>query len=608
MQVDTSVRAFHDALPAEQELIGSLAWLITLRWPAGMVVLLGTLLATGLLGVRLPAVSLYLLGVGILAYNALLTWRLRHLNAHSASDVRYQWFARLQIALDWLAMTLLIRFTGGTESPAILFFLFHITIASLLLPHDRAFLYVGLAPALVGGVALLEYQGILAHVAVFEGARYHDIPHIAAVLLFFTTACYTMAYLSMAISQRLRLREDQLAALYRNAQVTTSTLDLSEVLNRLAEATARALHCKGAAIRMLDRSGSHLEIAGSFGLSEEYRDKAPIEVARARIDQETLSGKNVLVADAAHDSRLRYPDKVAAEGIHSILTAPLIGKTGPIGVLRAYGGTTHRFAQDDAAFLSAIAAQGAVAIENAKAYRVLEDLDRSKSQFVRIVTHELRSPVNVANSLLKLIDRGYVGDLNAKQAELIGRARHRIEFLQVLIDDLLDLAAGRADVMATADRGLVPLAEVLEQVWSRYEAPAQERGLVMKLEAPAETLQVWGNKGELDRMLNNLVSNAVKYTLQGEVRLSVERVNGSARITISDTGIGIPQKDQAHLFQEFYRAKNAKAVEESGTGLGLSIVKDLVERYGGEIAVESAEGQGTLVRLTLPLSNAPSAR
>jgi signal transduction histidine kinase len=345
---------------------------------------------------------------------------------------------------------------------------------------------------------------------------------------------------------------------------------------------------------------------GSYGLSEAYRDKAPIEVARARLDQEALSGKVVLVRDTAADARLRYPDKVAAEGIHTILSAPLIGKTGPIGVLRAYGGPAHRFTEDDAAFLDAISAQGAVAIENAQAYRMLEDLDKSKSQFVRIVTHELRSPVQVVISLLNVLDRGYVGELTERQADLVGRARRRTAFLQALIDDLLDLAAGRADVLPTTDRGQVSLPDVIEEIRDHHELRAREKGLTLQIECPDETLNVWGDRTELDRMLNNLVSNAVKYTEQGEVRLSLEQINGTACIKVRDTGIGIPEEAIPQLFQEFFRAENARELEASGTGLGLSIVKDLVERYGGAIDVQSQMGQGTTFVVTLPLADSGS--
>jgi signal transduction histidine kinase len=427
------------------------------------------------------------------------------------------------------------------------------------------------------------------------------------VLFFFSSAAYVMAYFSMSISRQLRLREDELSGLYQSVQAATSTLDLSEVLNLLAEATAKALRCKGAAIRLLDKTGTSLEVAGAFGLSSAYLDKAPIEVALAPIDQEALSGHTVLVPNATHDPRLRYPDKVAAEGIQAILSAPLIGDRGPIGVLRAYGGTAYRFTEDDAAFLSAIAAQGVVAIDNARAYQVLEDLEHQKSQFVRMVTHELRSPVQVTSSLLNVLGRGYIGNLNEEQADLVDRAQRRIRFLQTLIDDLLDLAAGKADVLATAERGLVPLADVLREVHDRYGPSAIDKGLSFQCDCPSAELNVWGDRGELDRIMNNLISNAVKYTQKGQVRVQAEPVDGYVRVTVADTGIGIPQDSLDRLFEEFFRARNAKALQETGTGLGLAIVKDLVERYHGEIEVHSVEGEGTTITLTLPLADGTSA-
>jgi signal transduction histidine kinase len=123
---------------------------------------------------------------------------------------------------------------------------------------------------------------------------------------------------------------------------------------------------------------------------------------------------------------------------------------------------------------------------------------------------------------------------------------------------------------------------------------------------PDENLNVWGDRAELDRMLNNLVSNAVKYTEEGQVHLSLERLDSSARVVVSDTGIGIPEDALPDLFHEFFRAQNARQVNESGTGLGLSIVKDLVERYGGQIEVDSAVNRGTTFVLTLPLAELPA--
>ena len=106
----------------------------------------------------------------------------------------------------------------------------------------------------------------------------------------------------------------------------------------------------------------------------------------------------------------------------------------------------------------------------------------------------------------------------------------------------------------------------------------------------------------LDRIFNNLISNAVKYTPPGgSVTVSLEYETGEARLVVADTGIGIPEEALGHLFEEFYRAPNAKELEFEGTGLGLTIVKDLITRFGGRIAIESEQDAGTTVTLTLPL-------
>ena len=141
----------------EQELINSLGWMISLRWLAGAGVIVATAVATLALGVPLPAGRLYLVGGATFVYNTgcwlVLRWLL---GSRPESTSAFEALARTQIALDWLGMAVLIASSGGAESPAILFFLFHITIASLLLPHHHGFMYVTLAPALVGTVALLD--------------------------------------------------------------------------------------------------------------------------------------------------------------------------------------------------------------------------------------------------------------------------------------------------------------------------------------------------------------------------------------------------------------------------------------------------------------------
>jgi signal transduction histidine kinase len=218
-----------------------------------------------------------------------------------------------------------------------------------------------------------------------------------------------------------------------------------------------------------------------------------------------------------------------------------------------------------------------------------------------VITHELRSPARVTSSLLNVLSRGYAGELNDRQADLVDRARRRIQVLETLVDDLLDLAAGKADGPDDVARGPVSLSEVLHEVCVRYEPLAGQKGLSVQYSGLDDGLIACGDREELDRIFNNLVSNAVKYTQVGGVEVRMERTDGWVRITVADTGIGIPADALPRLFQEFFRARNAKASRETGTGLGLAIVKDLVERYGGRVEVESVEGMGTTFVVLLPV-------
>jgi signal transduction histidine kinase len=587
---------------ADQELINSLGWLVRTRWFAGFGVMAAAFGAAHVLRLPVPEVPLHAVGLFILVYNvALFRWLGRLERSGQESMAAYARFARAQMGLDWLGMTALTALSGGIESPVITFFLFHISIAALLLPHTRAFLYVALAPGLVTLVALLEYAGIVPHVALFEPSRHRDLAYVGSVLFIFTAACYLLAYLCVAISTRLRRREQELGGLYESVRETTATLDLQTVLNRLVESTTRVLDCKGAAIRLLDPTRKQVAFAATYGLSDEYVERVPQDFRKARLDQATLAGEPLFVNDAADDPRIWNQKRVREEGIESMLSVPLAGKGGPLGVLRAYGGEGHRFSDDDAAFLELVAAHGAVAIENAQAYRMLEDLDREKSRFVRVATHELRSPISVTESLLTALAEGYVGDLLPAHVAVIQRALKRVQALKTLVNDLLDLASGKVE-MRTSDRRVVVVNTVVAEVCDRFQAKAVAKGIALATETPADDLEVFADPADLDRLATNLVGNAVKYTTAGSVRVSLVRDGASARLTVADTGIGIPEDSLPRLYQEFHRAPNAKALEEAGTGLGLAIVKDLVDRYDGRIGVESREGQGTTFTVWLPLA------
>jgi signal transduction histidine kinase len=356
------------------------------------------------------------------------------------------------------------------------------------------------------------------------------------------------------------------------------------------------MQVRACTIRLLDSTGRNLEPVAVYGLSETYLKKGPMDALTNLLAREVLSGKIVIVPDALESPLLQYPEEARQEGIRSMISAPLTGKDGAFGIIRAYAIEINRFTQEDKNFFEAIAAQGSIAIENALSYKAIEELDQTKSQFIRTITHELRSPVAVTQSLLRTLVSGFAGQVTDQQMDILNRAVRRVEFLQKLIDDLLDLATGKANVQALKQREPVGLKSTLQKVVERFTVSAHEKNIRLEQiypDSPDEFI-VMASPDGIDRIFNNLIANAIKYTLpDGEVSTKIELMDSEVVITISDTGIGIPQESMPHLFEEFYRAPNAKEMEREGTGLGLTIVKDLVTRYSGRIAVQSEENRGT---------------
>jgi signal transduction histidine kinase len=607
--------------PVDYELCLSLEWLCKLRWIAGAGVILATWLARIVLRLDLAVGPLTLIGLGILGYNVLFLRWLNRLTCNlSGTNRRARTQSRAQIAADWLAITLLIHYSGGIESPVILYFFFHIILATILLTGREAYLFAGFAIVLIGGLAGLEYAGWIPHTFIkgLLPTQLYDQPlYVSSALFFFASAVMGSVYLATRTTRRLRKREDETVALgqdlqraytrlhtlYDSAQAVNSTLELQEVLDRLTRSTAEVMGVKACTIRLLEAGGQSLCLASTYGLRDEYFQKGCLLVDQNPLVRAVLAGKVVAVDDITADTRLQYPAAALAEGIHAMLTAPLIGHSGPLGIIRVYCGETHCFNEDDKQYLATVANHGSIAIENALAYAALRNLDEAKRKFILTVTHELRSPVGVVRSLLRTLTGGYAGALTDVQADMLNRALRRTDFLQTLIDDLLDLAAGKTGLRMEEAMQPISLNQIVAQVVERHTIPATEKHIALTLEAPDAPLTILGVAEQLDRAFNNLVSNAIKYTPEGgHVTVCLQATEGQAQLTVSDTGIGIPEEAQVHLFEEFYRAPNAKAQSKEGTGLGLVITKDILTRYGCMIRVKSALGQGTTFTVTCPLT------
>ncbi len=598
-------------LPGEVALANSR--LILTRWAAGLLVLILTPVCVHLLGVDLPEGPLYVVGAVILAYNAVLAWLARRIDSPQAEDYlgRLRRFVVLQVGVDWVSMSVFLHLTGGITSPAIPLFLIHMLMVTILVRGRSPYVYLALGTVALATIALAERQGLLPHytvLPVLPPGLHRNVLYILAQVSFFAIAAFATVHLAALVMRRLRERERQIGALLQATQAVSSTLSLPDVLQHLARSAARALSTRRASIRLLDETGERMPMVAAYGLSEAYQNKGEVLLSRSALDREAMSGHPIVVAHAVGDPRIQYPRHVAEEDIGSILVVPIVGRAGPMGVLRVYADQPNRFTPTDVDFGLAIASQGAVAIENAMAHEALRKADQARALFVRTVTHELRAPVSSAQSLTRVLLKGMSGDVNRQQREILARVEARLNALMELINDLLALAASKTVELQETPRPLA-LLPILQHEVETLAPEAKEKQVRLEFHAPSEELVVRGTPDGLTQIFRNLISNAIKYTPSGgRVEVRVAAQPSRTEITVRDTGIGIPGEEMPHLWEEFFRASNARRSGITGTGLGLSIVKRLVERFDGVISVHSAEGKGTTFTVILPLVSSDEAR
>jgi signal transduction histidine kinase len=226
-------------------------------------------------------------------------------------------------------------------------------------------------------------------------------------------------------------------------------------------------------------------------------------------------------------------------------------------------------------------------------------LDRLKDDFVNTVSHELRTPLSITKEAISLILEKAIGEINDQQTEILGIAKNNLERLTRIINGLLDVSrieAGKVELRKEE----IDLQALVRDVALAFEGKAREKGLELRLILPAKTITVYADEDKLNQILTNLIDNAVKFTPQGSIEVSVTESPLEIECRVKDTGIGIPPESIPMIFDKFTQFGRKDGPGEKGTGLGLSIVKGLVEVHGGKIHVESELGRGTNLIFTLP--------
>ena len=399
----------------------------------------------------------------------------------------------------------------------------------------------------------------------------------------------------------LNIIKNQLNLIKELRDLFYTSSNIQEALSLFFDKLKDAFSAKACSMRLLESTGVLSNIMAQSGLSKDYVYKGEIDLNRSELNREVLLGQIIQVSDISSSPLIQYTKELTKEGIKSIIGVPILAKGNEtIGILKLYfNSPKEKISEDLKELLLCISGEIGLLIQNDLALKKLKEVDREKFLFLTTTAHQLRSPVAGLQSLLEIINNGYVGEINPKQKELIQRGIKRTNYMLNLISDLVSLAS--SELQVKKEYGKVSLCELTSDIVDSLKERVFEKSIDFTFNRPKKELYVFGNEDDLRKAIENIIENAVKYTKEnGVVSVIIGEKQDFATITVSDTGIGIPRESLSNLFHDFYRSPNAKEFAEHGTGLGLSIVKRIIQEHNGRIFLASELGKGTTIKIFLP--------
>ena len=405
---------------------------------------------------------------------------------------------------------------------------------------------------------------------------------------------------------------EELRALGEVSQAVNSTVNLETVLTTIVAKATQLSNTEAGAIYVFDDAAQEFRLRATYGMDDKIVDeikKRHIRIGETAIGVAAERRMPVQIPDIQNDPASIVLDVIVRAGFRAWLTVPLLGADRVVGALVVRRKAPGEFPKHSVDLLQTFAAQSVLAIQNANLFTEVEEKSRQleiasqhKSQFVANMSHELRTPLNAIIGLTEMMFTNAAQFGTEKAREPLQRVHRAGTHLLGLINQVLDLSkieAGKLE-LNPATVNLVPL---IDEVVDTARQLAEQNQNRLVIEAPADLGVLTVDPMRLRQILLNLLSNACKFTKQGEVALRARKlVDGCdwIELAVADTGIGMTPEQQAKLFEEFSQADASTAQRFGGTGLGLAITRKLARMMGGDVTVTSEPGKGSVFTVRLP--------
>jgi signal transduction histidine kinase len=393
------------------------------------------------------------------------------------------------------------------------------------------------------------------------------------------------ARLFSATDQALSARVEELTMLQRMDRQLNETLDTAKAMAVTLEWSSRVCRAQSASMGLLDRETNVLRVVSHYGAPDMLSNEAVISMDHPLVKQ---------VVDTQEPSL----NMASEAGQMSTFVVPVRREGQVIGIIAMTSTDTLAFREDARALVSRMADRAAIAIENARLYDAIIAANNAKSEFVSVVAHELKVPMTSVSGYADLLSMA--GALTERQVQFVGTIKNAVYKMKVLVSDLSDISRIETGNLR------VDLAEVsvIEAINSAKESTITEierRKHKLVVDVDPDLPQVMADKDRLIQVLNNLMSNAYKYTPDGgTITIATKRLGNEVSISVSDTGVGLTPDQITKLGTKFWRAENG--LQQSGTGLGFAITRHLIELMQGKLDIQSEPGKGSTFMFTLPVA------